>query len=158
MKKILIVAAVSAIVSATPAFANEANTTVYAQVAPICTISAPGTTLINLSGATAIGDVTAQCNNAAGFTASVSSLHSGNLADQNNASNATVYPYTLAVGPFGNVPLTGAGTQITSNQLGGSAALINATSYGLTVNVAAPVGAAFAGTYQDTISFSLTAN
>jgi hypothetical protein len=156
MKKILIAVAASVIVSATPALANTANTTIYAQVAPVCTISAPGTTAINLSGTTAVGDVTAQCNNAAGFTGSVSSLHNGHLADQNGVS-ATQYPYTLTLAGFGAVPLNGT-TSISSAQLGGNAALINATTFAMSVNVAAPNGPAYAGTYQDTISFTLTAN
>lgn len=158
MKKLLIVAAVSAIVSATPAFANEANTVVYAQVAPVCTISAPGVTAINLSGTTAIGDVTAQCNNAAGFTASVTSLHGGQLSDQDNSFNGTDYPYTLTAAGIGTVSLSGTGTTINSSAFGGSAALINAVTVPLSVNVGAPNGPAFAGTYQDTISFTLTAN
>ncbi|QNA82974.1 hypothetical protein G4G27_02300 [Sphingomonas sp. So64.6b] len=154
MKKILIAAAVSVIASASPAFANTANTTVYAQISAQCDITSPGTTLVALSGATELGNIGIICNSAQGFTATAQSLHAGKLVDETNHSG-TAYDYVLNVDGVGDVALDGTYNQVFG---GNNGQFINGITLGSRINVTGATGPAYAGVYQDTISFSITAN
>lgn len=155
MKKLALAALAASAFAATPAFANSQNTVIYANVPLVCQITAPGNNgSINLNGSTPIGDVTAQCNNAAGFTAELSSLNGFKLKDQTNSSNTTTYAYSVSV--------AGVGSMINTNQSlnihPGPAETLSPIALGVTINTSGPTGLPYAGTYQDTLTWTLTAN
>ena len=154
MKKLALAALAASAFAATPAFANSQNTVIYANVPLVCQITAPGNNgSINLNGSTPIGDVTAQCNNAAGFTASLSSLNGFKLKDQGNASNTTTYAYSVTVAGVGTI-----NTNQSLNINPGPAETLSPLAFGVTINTSGPTGLPYAGTYQDTLTWTLTAN
>lgn len=160
MKRILIAAAALSALAA-PAFAQDALN-LSGTVAPICSITAPNdSSNVNLSGTTSLGNLIIQCNDPQGFTASASSLNSGRLTE---VGNPTYYTYELGVAFAGNQNLS-APKSFNTQQLGGNAGAAAAAAVGglpvalSLVNVTRPAGQAnFAGSYSDTITFSIAAN
>lgn len=157
MKTIFAAAALLSVVAA-PAFAQSSDSTLLtSSVALICTIDAPADTTVTLASATQnIGNVTAQCNSASGFTSTVSSANAGFLEDSSSQNNPTRYPYTV------NIPGSPA-LQLTSDYVLVSSpnnqdALLTAVTYPISIAVGAGTGPAYAGNYQDRLTFSLTAN
>ncbi|MBL9068860.1 MAG: hypothetical protein JNM03_02580 [Sphingopyxis sp.] len=155
MKKLALAAVAAATMISTPAFAD--TTVIYANVPLVCNVDGPESNGgVNLNGTTALGDITAQCNNAAGFTFSITSLNGFKLKDQDNGANATTYAYSLAIA---GVPGSFTSNQsFNSNALGANAALITPQSAAVSVTTSGPTGAAYAGTYQDTITWTISAN
>ena len=142
---------------ATPAFANTDTTTVSATIAPVCAIDGPADiSSVALTGGTGLGNVTVQCNDAQGFTASVASANSGLLKD---ASSPTTFAYSLNFGPGGthtvNSPVV-----VNSAVYGtaAAAAAVGGISLPVTLNITQQNGASFAGTYSDVITWDITAN
>lgn len=152
MKKLFAVAAAAAALSSAPAFAND--TVIYASIAPICYLTGPANNgSVNLNGSTLLGDATAQCNSPGGFTASLTSLNGFKLKDQGNPVNVNDYPYKLSIP---TLPLINSNQSYTGNA--GSTLLINAVSAPITVVTTGHSVAPFAGTYQDTLTWTITAN
>lgn len=154
MKKLALAALAAATMISTPAFAD--TTVIYASIAEVCTVDGPDNKEINLSGSTPLGNVVAQCNNATGFTFQIQSLNNFALIDQDAANgNGTTYPYTLSVA---GLPGTISNNVTFNSAPGLNAAIITPQSAAVTVNVAAPTGPAYAGVYQDTITWTIAAN
>ncbi|WP_122465025.1 MULTISPECIES: hypothetical protein [Brevundimonas] len=158
MKRILVAAAALSAIAA-PAFAQDALN-LSGSVAPVCTITAPAdNNAVNLSGATTLGSLTVQCNDPQGFTASASSLNSGRLVE---ANNPTYYTYQLGVNGVGNQNLSSPVSFSTASLGGNAGAAAAAAVGGIPVQVSlqnvARVGSNFAGSYSDTITFSIAAN
>lgn len=151
MKKLVIAAAVSAIAFASPAIANTASTVINASISPICTVSAPGAEAVTLGGPKFIGDVKFQCNNSGGFTASVISANVNKLKAL-DGNNATFYAYDISVGEYTNLNLNGSAVLI------GTDLFITEKSLPINVDVHNATGPAYAGTYQDILTFSIVEN
>jgi hypothetical protein len=153
MKKLAIAALIGASFVATPALAD--TTVIYANVPLNCSIDGPDNNgAINLNGTTALGDASATCNNAAGFIVAISSLNGFKLKDQDNGANATTYAYQLKID---GLPAFNTNQSFDSNALGANAALITPQSAPVSVITSGPTGPAYAGTYQDTITWTITA-
>lgn len=141
--------------AAAPAFAASDAVVVYGSVPYVCTISAPADNgSVNLAGGTtALGNLTAQCNDPQGFTASLDSLNDFKLAE---AGNPSYFTYVLDV----------SGLNISSDQSINSNAMGPPEDYDLISTVTVPlavesttlVGPAYAGLYQDTITFTINGN
>lgn len=158
MKSILAAAVLLPLIAA-PAFAQSSDSTVVtSNVALICTIDAPADTTVTLASTTQnIGNVTAQCNSATGFTSTVSSANAGFLADAATASNPTKYAYAVTIPGSAPQQLT-TPYVFNSSASGQNASLVSAVTYPISIAVGASTGPAYAGTYQDRLTFSLTAN
>src|SRR5690606_2751300 len=119
MKKIII-AALATTVFAAPALAATDTTTIGADIAAVCTIDGPNDNAnLNLASTAAqsLGNVTIQCNDPQGFTASATSSNAGKLKAAHGGSTTT-YDYVLNVAGLGDRSL--ASTQA-----------INSSSYGV---------------------------
>jgi len=158
MKTIFATAAVLSVIAA-PAFAQSSDSTLLtSNVALICTIDAPSDTTVTLgSGSQGIGSVTAQCNSSTGFTSTVASANAGFLADSATTSNPTKYAYTVAIPGSAPQQLT-TPYEFDSSTSGQNASLLTAVTYPISISVGAATGPAYAGNYQDRLTFSLTAN
>lgn len=157
MTKLMIAALAATTALATPAFANTDTTTVSATIAPVCAIDGPANiSSVALSGPTQLGNVTIQCNDAQGFTASVESANSGQLKDSNSP---TYFDYTLSAPGFSARQLTSKVT-VNSTTYGNAAAAaaVGGIPLAVTLNIAAQHGASFAGTYSDVLTWDITAN
>jgi hypothetical protein len=163
MTKLMIAALAATTALATPAMANTDTTTVWATVAPVCSIDGPADNgSIALTGTTALGPVSVTCNDPQGFTASITSANGSKLADSSNGGSPTTYDYTLSIaGVANNLSLAGSGQSFNSASYGGAAAYV-ADHPGLAANVSLNVGtrngANFAGVYSDVITWTINAN
>jgi len=159
MKKIAFAAALAATTAfAMPAYATTASTTIGADIAPVCTISAPSNVNIDLTLASVqpLGNVTIQCNNGSGFTASAASSNGGFLAAAHGTSHTT-YSYSLNVAGLGDRALTSP-QSINSHTYNIDDYALNPVPTAVGVKITGHNGAAFAGDYRDTITWTITAN
>lgn len=139
---------------AAPANAATDQTTVAGYIPLVCTIdSPPSNDGIDLStgATTALGDVLAQCNDPQGFTASVDSANNFKLVD---AGSTTHFTYSLSLAGFGS--LSGDGSISLSPPT--SDPLLVPQSAALSLTTTGASGPAYAGYYQDTITFSINGN
>lgn len=154
MKRILIPAvALSAL--AAPAFAQSSDSmTVSGAVAQICTITTTGDALVNLlSGSQDVGSVTIQCNDPQGFA--VTATSENNSALVNTRAPGSWYAYTMNSTPWGAVRF---GTPVTSSEIGGAGSYVTPQTIDLDISIGAATGPAFAGTYSDLVTFTISAN
>lgn len=159
MKKLVIAALAASTAFATPAFAQSSDTaTITASIALICTIDAPAGGTVPVNGATGIGNVSAQCNDPDGFTATLSSANAGKLvgADSNNGT-AIPYTFTITGVTDGDGPQSLATNKVFPRSPGDQVA-VNGFSLPMQIQTAGPNGPAFADTYSDVITFSIVAN
>lgn len=159
MKKIAFAAALAATtVFAAPAFAESASTTIGADIVPVCTISAPASVTLDLTSTSVqpLGNVTIQCNNGSGFTATAASSNGGVLRAASGTSHTT-YSYSLNVAGIGDRDLTSA-QSINSHTYGMDDYALGSVPTAVGVKITGHTGAAFAGDYRDTITWTITAN
>jgi hypothetical protein len=159
MTKLMMIAALAATTAfATPAFAST-TTAVSTTIDPVCTLTGPANNnMVKLTGGTSLGNVTVQCNDAAGFTASVSSANSGLLKDASSHS-PTTFAYNLNFGA-GGTHTVDSPVVVNSAAYGtaAAAAAVGGIVLPVTLNITAQNGASFAGTYSDVITWDITAN
>lgn len=163
MKKLTFAAALAATTAfAAPAFAATSTTTIGADITPVCTIAGPSdVTNLNLAPAAVgtiqtLGNVTIQCNNGSGFTASATSGNSGLLKSAHGTSGTT-YSYVLNVAGLGDANLATA-QSINSHTYGVDDYALGPVPVAVGVKITGHTGAAFAGDYRDTIVWTITAN
>jgi len=156
MTKLMIAALAATTALATPAFANTDTTTVSATIAPVCAIDGPADiSSVALTGSTGLGNVTVTCNDAHGFTATVSSANAGLLKDSSNNS-PTTFAYSLSAAGM-SVPLTAA-YHFNGSDAGIAAGVIGGVAVPVSLSITGHSGALFAGTYSDVITWDITAN
>ena len=157
MKKLLLFSALT-MLTATAAQAALTDTLVLrGTIAPTCSIAvsalAAATTLdLTATAAVKVATVNVTCNNAKGYNVKVSSTTAGNLLETTNGVSAVPYELTI-VGASGGAAVqpSVAGIQIASN--GSTTTPINRTS---DLNFAVRTNTnAMAGTFQDTVTFTL---
>jgi hypothetical protein len=159
MKKIIFAALAASTFIATPAFAQASDTTtITASIALVCTIDAPAGGTVPVSGNTGIGNVSAQCNDPDGFTATLSSANAGvlNAADPDNATNIP-YTFTISGVTDGDGPQSLA-TPKSFPRSPGDQTAVNGFSLPMQIQTNGPDGPAFADTYSDVITFAIVAN
>lgn len=166
MKK-LIIAAVASTAFATPALAaGPVNIDVQGNVALSCEVTAnpsivnPETVdLTNTASNQTLGSLNYVCNNAGGFTRTISSANSGVLKRAGGGAGENSIAYQVAHG--GGSGLDMALTQLSSpnvESMAGSTAFIAGQTGSVSVRVGAASGALYAGNYGDTITVSIAAN
>lgn len=161
MKRIAI-AAILAAVSA-PAFAatDSASTTLSGTVAQVLDVSAPtNASLGDLSssavgGTALLGDVNVKSNSPNGLSVKISSLNGGKLLGPQSQS----FGYSLTAPGVGTITPTVAGAPFNVNggQLGGYL-LGNGQTVPVTIKLTSLPTNKFAGTYNDTVTFTVEAN
>jgi hypothetical protein len=160
MKKLTFAAAIAAAAISSPSFAqafgtsDTDTTTITAEIDLVCTIGAPEGGDVEIDATTAIGDSSAQCNDPDGFTATLTSANAGKLVGADE-DNATVIPYTITIAGAGTYSL--AAPQELPREPGDQQA-VDGFSLPTSVNVAEPVGPAFADAYSDTITYEIVPN
>jgi len=154
MKKILFALAATTLVS-TPAFAD--TTTISGDVAPVCTIDGPADTAsIDLTSraSQSLGNVRIVCNSVNGYDATASSGNGGNL--NSGVRSAAVLDYNLdALGASVSLATTQGVTVSPGNQASVDGYDI---PVGITITGNRNGNPLFAGRYQDTITWAITAN
>jgi hypothetical protein len=166
MKK-LILAAVASTVIAAPAFAqNSADVVIQGTVPLSCTVvanpSIVNPELIDLSNTStdqSLGSLTYACNNAGGFTRTVSSANAGVLkrAGGGAGENTIAYQASHTGGSGIDMPLS----SLSSNHvesMAGSTAFVNGQTGSVKVRVGNASGPLFAGNYGDTITIAIAPN
>ncbi|MFJ6023063.1 hypothetical protein ACIQC9_00525 [Brevundimonas sp. NPDC092305] len=152
-KRFIVAAALSAL--AAPAYAQSSDSmTVNGVVPAICTIATTGDAVVNLaSGSQAVGGVTIQCNDPQGFTTTVGSANGSALV--NTEAPGSFYAYTMNSSPWGGVRF---GVPVNSSEIGGASAYVTPQFISLDISVGAVTGPAFAGSYTDLVTFTISAN
>lgn len=184
MKKILMVAAAAAALSAVPASAQTLTYGLNAQVASVCGVykSDGPTVTVNFGqlattpagtavAATGVGSATYRCNSTAGFAREIRSINNGFLTLNGTATTDDTRRIRFDMSHGGGSGLGFAFQQLTApvlTTLGGSTAFLNGQTGSIgfqTFGVqAAPGGnnapgtTVFAGAYQDTVTITVTAN
>jgi hypothetical protein len=166
MKK-LILATVASAVFATPALAQSSTNVVIQGSVPLsCTVvanpSIVNPELINLCDTAtdqSLGSLTYACNNAGGFTRTVSSANQGVLKRAGGGATEGTIAYQVShTGGSGiDMPLS----SLSSNHvesMAGSTAFVNGQTGSVKVRVGNASGPLFAGNYGDTITIAIAPN
>ncbi len=162
MKKLVIAAlAATAFVSA-PAFAQTDFTTITANVGLDCAIDAPNDSAVALTGTTALAsDLIIRCNSAGGFNFSLTSANGWQLEDSGTTNSPSVFPYELVSsligGSNGGQDFIGSVTQAQA-ALAGAPNWLNNVVIPVSVNITDDSDPAYAGTYQDVLTWTISAN
>ena len=186
MKKILMVAAAAAALSAMPASAQTLTYGLTAQVASVCGVyrSSGQTVAVDFGQLAATpagvalpevgaGSASYRCNSATGFTRTISSANSGFLVRNGVATTDPLNRIPFNIRHGGGSGLGFAAQQLTgpiNTSFGGSGAFLAGqtgsvlfTTFGVDAgpsanNNNAPGTTVFAGNYQDTVTITVTAN
>ncbi len=176
MKKIALIAAGLAAVAAVPASAQSLTYNLAAQVAPSCGVyNASGSTIavdfgdlagvattatVNVAG----GDATYRCNNANGFTRTITSQNNGFLTLDGQTTTDAARRIRFDMVHTGNSGLAFAARQLStpvSGNFGGSPAFLAGETGTVTFQAFGVLGATgttvFAGNYRDTVTITVTA-
>jgi spore coat protein U-like protein len=166
MKKLLL-AAVATAFTATPALAQQTQSiNLQGNVALSCTVTAgPSITnpepidLANTASDQSLGSLTYACNNAGGFTRTISSANSGLLKRVNGAAGENTVAYQFGHGGTNTIALANAplSSAVITN-VPGSQAYVNGQTGTARVRVGAASGPLFAGNYTDTITVTIAPN
>jgi spore coat protein U-like protein len=183
MKKIAIIAAGFAALAAAPVSAQTLTYNLNAQVAPSCGVynaagasvpvdfgqlaTVPASTTVDV----AAGEATYRCNSANGFTRTITSQNNGFLTLGGQPTNDAARRIRFNMAHTGNSGLAFGAQQLTSavsNSFGGSTAFlagetgnVSFQAFGVQGGVGgngATGTTVYAGTYQDTVTITVTAN
>lgn len=149
MNKILYAALAASTVIATPALASSDSMTISGEVPYVCTVDAPAdNNAVNLNGDTALGDLYTQCNDPDGWSLDITSANGFKLVD---ANTATYYPYVL----HANNNDISSDFHYDSGPADDDALIAGGTSP-VSMTTSGPQGGpAYAGTYADTVTWTL---
>jgi len=152
---VLAASAVSALaMMAAPAFAGDL--TVSGTVTAVCTVSAPANEAVALSGSTTLPPLSIHCNDPQGFTATVSSAKGGVLKDA-DTGNRDSYGYKLAI--TGLMQATSLASPVSVSSVSARtqrAYVTGPQEFPMSLTDVTLSGAGFAGTYSDTITFTIS--
>lgn len=154
MKMLAFAALAATSAFATTAFAQTSDTTpINASVASICRVDAPEGGTVTSTGRTFIGQSTVQCNDPDGFFVVISSANAGDLRGS-RPNNTSSINYLLDIEGAGRYDLT------TPQTLPGTANQRSVDGFSLPTFIDATSfnGPAFADTYSDTITYTITQN
>jgi spore coat protein U-like protein len=116
--------------------------------------------LTNTASDQSLGSLTYQCNNAGGFTRTISSLNGGVLKRAGGAAGENTISYQFS--HTGGSGLTMANAQLTSPINKSMAGALDFAGTGVTgsarVRIGAASGTLFAGNYGDTITITIAPN
>jgi spore coat protein U-like protein len=165
MKKLIVAALGATTFIAAPAFAQPVNINLEGTVALSCNVIAnpsivnpEAIDLANTATDQSLGSLTYQCNNAAGFTRTVSSLNGGLLKRAGGAAGENTIAYEVG---HGGGPINFANTSLAQPKItnhGGSTAFVQGQTGSIRVRVGQASGPLFAGTYGDTITVTIAPN
>lgn len=182
MKKLIVLAA-SAAAFATPAMAGEAGPITYnleASVPLMCNAYAgSATNSVNFGDLSEVlksetreqsaGGLGIRCNSANGFNRTVASLNGGKLVrtgSDGNAYNSIAYEMSQGGGGHTSIPWTSLATPFSQDksgsiwlagQTGSIKFRVNGVNDPSTNNYEAPGTTVYAGTYTDTVTYTVTA-
>jgi hypothetical protein len=141
---------------------STATLNISGEITNVCTLdsvtpSGSATTLPIVAGGNdiVVGTTSVTCNNGAGYDIDASSANNGLLVNDTSPNNTTAYNFEITgTGSQGEISLTTSDQNVVSHT--SLAAPITSDSRNIEVDVTA-VSIAYAGTYEDTITITLTA-
>lgn len=155
MKKFAFAALAATALVSSPAMANSGTTTIGATIDPVCALQQPADTGVSLgvgSSTPLASPLYIICNAAGGFTFS---LDSGNDFQLIARNSTTAYNYSLSSPMF---PGEVATADLGPVSVPGAANWVAGQNIPISVNIVSATGPAYAGTYLDELTFTITAN